>query len=345
MRLSADLKPGSGPNRLFSYHAKLRIGLRLEALLSVNIGYTRMRYARNYLFAVFSLLLVVIFRVYLLRLIAFAYDSHLFFYILLVPLVSGYFFYVRKERIFAAVTYSFLAGGLLVMAGILVYVAEIKWGPLLGPTDVLTPMVAAFLLIWLGGFVCLYGRPAFRQALFPLGFLFFMVPIPAVLLDHIVVLLQKGSTEAVDGIFTITALPVQRDGFVFTLSNLAIEVAEQCSGIRSSLYLLLTSLVMGQFFLKTTSRKILLVLAVVPITIFKNGLRIVTLALLGNYVHASILSSNLHRKGGIPFMILAVILLSIVVRWLRKSERHAASGDSPVSAIKSLPEGGDASPA
>lgn len=320
-------------------------GLRLDALLSVNIGFTRMRYTRNYLFAVFSLLLLVIFHDHLMKLIAFAYDSHLFFYILLVPLVSGYFFYVRKERIFAAVTYSFLAGGLLVLAGGLVYAAEINWGPLLGPSDELPPMVAAFLLIWLGGFVCLYGLPAFRRALFPLGFLFFMVPIPAGVLDHIVVFLQKGSTEAADGIFTLTTLPVKRDGFVFTLSNLAIEVAEQCSGIRSSLYLLLTSLVMGQFFLKTTSRKILLVLAVVPITIFKNGLRIVTLALLGNYVHPSILSSNLHHQGGIPFMILAVILLSIVVRWLRNSENRAVSGESLNSAIKSLPKGGNASPA
>jgi exosortase len=166
-----------------------------------------------------------------------------------------------------------------------------------------------------------------------------------VLLDHIVVFLQKGSTEAVDGIFTLTTLPVKRDGFNFALSHIEIEVAVQCSGIRSGLYLLLTGLVMGQFFLKTTSRRILLVLAVVPISIFKNGLRIVTLSLLGNYVSPSILSSNLHRQGGIPFMILAVILLSIVVRWLRKSDKHAASGDSPVSANTFSRKGGDASPA
>jgi exosortase/archaeosortase family protein len=104
------------------------------------------------------------------------------------------------------------------------------------------------------------------------------------------------------------------------------------------LYLLLTGLVMGQFFLDTTSRRILLVLAVVPITIFKNGLRIVTLALLGNYVSPSILSSDLHRQGGIPFMILAVILLSIVVRWLRKSENRAAAGNIPAIGPCLFPE-------
>jgi hypothetical protein len=59
-------------------------------------------------------------------------------------------------------------------------------------------------------------------------------------------------------------------------------------------------------------------------------------------VHEAILSSLLHRKGGIPFMILAVILLSFVVLGLRKSEKQAVSGESPDSAIKSLPKGGDA---
>jgi len=297
-----------------------------------------MRYAGIYFFALFSLLLVVVFHTHLLRLIAFAYDSHLFFYILLVPLVSGYFLYVRRKKIFAAPTHSFAAGGFLLLAGGLVYAAEVKWGPLLGPDDALTPMVAAFLLLWLGGFVGVYGLPAFRRALFPLGFLFFMVPIPAGVLDHIVVFLQKGSAAAADGIFTLTTLPVKRDGFIFALSNIEIEVAVQCSGIRSGLYLLLTGLVMGQFFLDTTSRRILLVLAVVPITIFKNGLRIVTLALLGNYVSPSILSSDLHRQGGIPFMILAVILLSIVVRWLRKSENRAAAGNIPAIGPCLFPE-------
>jgi exosortase/archaeosortase family protein len=77
---------------------------------------------------------------------------------------------------------------------------------------------------------------------------------------------------------------------------------------------------------------------VVPITIFKNGLRIVTLSLLGNYVSPSILSSDLHRQGGIPFMILAVILLSIVVRWLRNSENRAAAGKIPVISAGLFPE-------
>jgi hypothetical protein len=61
-------------------------------------------------------------------------------------------------------------------------------------------------------------------------------------------------------------------------------------------------------------------------------------------VHEAIISSILHRKGGYPFMVLAVIMLSIVILGLRKSEKHAVSKKSPDAAIKSLPKGGDVRP-
>ena len=118
------------------------------------------------------------------------------------------------------------------------------------------------------------------------------------------------------------------------------QVAKQCSGIRSSLYLFLTSLVFGQLFLRTSSRRAFLTLSVLPIAIFKNGLRIVTITLLGNYVHESILTSNLHRKGGIPFMIVAVIFLALVVKWLRKTEKYALPQKSLESCGQYLVKGG-----
>lgn len=303
-----------------------------------------MRSSRYVQFGVFSLVLMVVFHDPLQRLIVFAYNSHLFFYILLVPLVSGYFFWTRRAQILAKTEYAFVPGGFLALAGGLLYFAAREWGPLLGPSDDVSVMTAAFLLIWIGGFIGFFGLPAVRRALFPLGFLLFMIPIPAGFLDQIRVFLQKGSTEVTDVLFRITGLPIERDGIVFTLSKLEIEVAKSCSGIRSCLYLLLTGLVMGQIFLRATRSKILLMLTVVPIAIFGNGLRIVTLSLLGNYVHEAIISSILHSRGGYPFMVLKVIMLSIVILGLRKSETHAVSGESPDTAIKSLTKGGDARP-
>jgi exosortase/archaeosortase family protein len=53
---------------------------------------------------------------------------------------------------------------------------------------------------------------------------------------------------------------------------------------------------------------------------FKNGIRIATLTLLGAYVDPRILQSDLHREGGIPFFIVALLLMAPILYFLRKTE-------------------------
>ena len=62
--------------------------------------------------------------------------------------------------------------------------------------------------------------------------------------------------------------------------------------------------------------------AVVPVTVLKNGLRIATLVLLGNYVDQRILQGDLHRSGGIPFLVVALGFLEPILWVLRKSEKR-----------------------
>ena len=64
-----------------------------------------------------------------------------------------------------------------------------------------------------------------------------------------------------------------------------------------------------------------LILSVLPITIFKNALRILTLTLLGAYVDQRILDSVVHRAGGIPFFGLALLLFGCVLWVLRKGDK------------------------
>jgi exosortase len=115
-------------------------------------------------------------------------------------------------------------------------------------------------------------------------------------------------------------MPVLRDACVFHLPGISIEVAPQCSGIRSSLALVITCVLAGHMFLETTWKKALLVLAVLPITMLKNGIRIVTLSVLAVYVDRGFLESSLHRDGGILFFILALLLMAPILFVLRKSE-------------------------
>ena len=165
------------------------------------------------------------------------------------------------------------------------------------------------------------GSGGLRAACFPLLFLFFTIPIPEGILKPIVRFLQAGSAEAAYWMLRAVGVPLFRDGFLFTLPGLTVEVAEQCSGIRSGISLLLVSILAGHIFLKSGWRRLALAAAVVPITIAKNGLRIVTLSLFGAYVDRQVLSGPLHRAGGIPFFLVALVLLAVVLWALRRGDR------------------------
>ena len=135
----------------------------------------------------------------------------------------------------------------------------------------------------------------------------------------------SGSAEVSYAVFELLGGPVYRTGFIFALPGLTIEVAKECSGIRSSLALLITSLLAGHLFLRSAWTKAVLTLATLPLLIVKNGIRIVTLSLLSIYVDPSFLTGSLHRDGGIVFFFLALVLLTPVLWLLQTSERTGST--------------------
>ena len=275
---------------------------------------------RSFLFVSFSALTLLIFYTPLREVLRLALYERLYAHMMLVPFVSAYFFFLERKQISLAMNYSFKAGIILSLIGILLSWVEKKNGLGLTQSSQFSLAVLSALIFWIGGFVLIYGVKAFKIAVFPLLFLLFMVPIPNKALETIIYLLTWGSAEATYGFFKLTGVSVLREGFTFHLPGLTIEVAEQCSGINSSIALLVASIVAGQLFLRTGWKKVVFVLSIFPITILKNGMRIVTLSLLGAYVDPRILSSDLHRKGGIPFFIIALAMLTPILWKLRRSE-------------------------
>jgi exosortase len=83
-------------------------------------------------------------------------------------------------------------------------------------------------------------------------------------------------------LFGLFGVPVQRDGFILHFANnVSVEVTRECSGIRSTMAMLLLSVMAWYFYLKTTWRQVLFIAVAVVLTVAKNAARIVTLALLG----------------------------------------------------------------
>ncbi len=167
-------------------------------------------------------------------------------HVVLIPIVSAVLIFQKRVSIFSTVRTSWFVG--------LVDGTVRRW-PVDRRQAVLERRrasrsaawtVGAFVVLLVGGFVLLYGWDASKAALFPLCFLVFTVPIPEAVLNGATHLLKQGSTETVAALFSLTGTVYHREGFVFTLPNLVIEIADECSGIRSSIALLLTALLAGR---------------------------------------------------------------------------------------------------
>ena len=206
-------------------------------------------------------------------------------------------------------------GGLpLVVVGVLCYLLGLKQQPHLSQNDFLALTTLGIVIIWSGRFVTCFGLPGMR------AFLFFAIPLPEVLLSHVITALQSASAEVTYVLFQLTPLPVLREDFTFALPGLQIEVASECSSIRSSMALLITGMLTSHLWLRRWWSKSVVWLLVCPLAVFKNGLRIVTLCLLTLYVDEGFIEGALHTRGGAVFFGLALAILLSILLELRKLE-------------------------
>ena len=180
----------------------------------------------------------------------------------------------------------------------------------------------AMVTWWIGSFVLCFGTRMARQFLFPLAFLFWLVPIPAPALNQIVAFWQQGSAISASILFSAVGVPVTQDGIMLSIPGLTLEVAQECSSLRSSLMLIVTSMVLAHLFLRSFWRKTTVVLAAIPLSIAKNGLRIFTISMLGTRVDPGFLHGNLHRKGGILFFLLALFAVVLLLWLLNRRENR-----------------------
>jgi exosortase len=182
--------------------------------------------------------------------------------------------------------------------------------------------LAMFALVawWIASVVFCFGQRAFRSFLFPLCFLFLLVPVPGVVLNVIVGWLQHGSAWMATLLFRAVGEPVQRNGIFLSLTRLDIEVAKECSSIRSSCLLGITTMVLAHLFLRSWWRNLVLVLIAIPLSIAKNGLRIFVIAELGTRVDPGFLDGRLHHHGGIVFLVIALGAIVVLLAMLHRGE-------------------------
>jgi len=244
-------------------------------------------------------------------------------HLILIPFISAWVVFLERDRIFKTPGSDVGGASILLATAAALALVAFSIGSRWSAVNQLSTYVLALILLWIAGFALLFGRQTLERARFPMLFLLLTIPIPDFILDRVIYGLQKGSAEIAAVLFDWSGVPVLREGFVFHFAHVNIEVARECSGIRSSLALLILAILVAYFYLDAYWKRAVLLIAGLFVMILKNGVRIVTLTLLASYVDPGFLYGKLHREGGVVFFMLGLLLLAPLVWILQRSEPKA----------------------
>ena len=157
---------------------------------------------------------------------------------------------------------------------------------------------------------------------FPIAFLLFAIPMPVVIYNEIVFPLQFiASKFATRTLEMLNLFPIMREGNVLILPGMRLEVVEACSGIRSLMSLLALAAGYGYVVERSVAVRWFMVIAMVPLAIVSNGLRIMITAIMAHYIGPKAAEGFMHEFSGWVIFVVATVLFLLLhsfVTYIRK---------------------------
>ncbi len=188
---------------------------------------------------------------------------------------------------------------------------------------------SSFLFMLAGLILFFLGWSYFRAFLFPWAFLFLMIPIPAIIFNHITFPLQLLASDFSARALQWMGIPVLQEGNIIQLARTTLEVAEACSGIRSLLTLETLAIIYGYFLETRISRRVIFAVAAVPIAVLANGLRVFGTGVLAHYLSPEAAQGFFHTFSGWLIFVIAMLLLFSVDNLLKFYDRLRARKAAP----------------
>jgi exosortase len=245
----------------------------------------------------------------------------------LVPVFAGFLIWQRRAALAALQPEGNWLGLPLLLIGLaMLTLGEIGAERFLAAMSLIVVLVALVLFH--------LGSAWLRRVAFPLSYLAFMVPLPAIVFYAIAFPLQQLAAQNAAWTLEALGVPVLLDGNVLQLANITLGVTEACSGIRSLVSMLAVAVAWGYVTLPGFWPNAILVASVIPITVLANAGRIVTTGLIGQYVGMDYATGVFHSfSGWVIFVIGLAGLLSVHSligfvqgRWRRKNPGRLEPG-------------------
>lgn len=280
--------------------------------------------------ATFSMVLVVCFLRPLSVLMNFALHSDLYSHIVLIPFVTLFLIWQKRDLASAVPgkpLRSLSLFPLLIAAALLAGYWIAGNAAVAFTADYLSFTISAFVCLFWAGALFFLNASTLCLLAFPLVFIVFMIPFPESVLHTIEGLLQTGSAAVAHVFFQMAGTPVFRQGMYFQLPGFSLEVASACCGIHSSLVLLITAVVASHLLLRSPWTRLSLVGFVIPLALIRNGFRIFTIGELCVHVNPNLAHSYIHTHGGPIFFLLSLIpfvgLLGLLIRAESRQRKNA----------------------
>jgi exosortase len=181
------------------------------------------------------------------------------------------------------------------------------------------------LLLIAGIIVFLAGWRVLRSVAFPIGYLIFMIPLPAIVYYQLTFPLQLLASRLGASGLVALGVPTVREGNLLILPNCTLEVVEACSGVRSLLSLLAVAVAYVYLSEPSFWKRCVLIASTIPIVIASNGLRLTATGVLSYFFGPEADSGLPHVALGLLFFAAACVALLLVHRLLRRFPDQSAA--------------------
>jgi len=161
-----------------------------------------------------------------------------------------------------------------------------------------------------GLIIYFFGFQMFKELLFPLFLLLFMIPVPAQIYATLTIPLQLFVSIVSTGAARILGIPIFREGNVINLPQYTLQVVEACSGLRSMISLLTLSAVFAYMTLRSNILRTILFITGIPAAIVVNIFRVLLMILAFYYFHYDLARGSVHTIFGVVIFILALAIIA-----------------------------------
>ena len=234
---------------------------------------------------------------------------------LLVPFISLYFAWQKKEELRRVAISTSIWGAVIVISSLLIYIVAFA-----GDVAFIARLMLVVSLIGLVLFN--YGKKVFKIIAFPLFFLFFMIPIPVSLIQIISLPLQLFATTISAKIINAFSIPVSQEGNMLYFVQTQLEVAQACSGLHSIVALIMLSVIFVHLSSKGLIPKIILLASAIPLALLANIIRVSGTGILAHYYGSNVARGFLHEFSGLAVFAFGFLTLALEYLLLNKFCNH-----------------------